>query len=142
MTPASVFARPVYRWVEVPPVVIIEGGAPILRFRNRISNLPVVATLILEEDALIRYVFESIAYENNAELELGYNALEIAHDAVGYSWADDVDVVVSAMVEYGTALYKQLREYRLYRQGYLFYQFNRWLGTDLVLARIDPPELQ
>lgn len=140
MQPQSCFVRRAVLPCEIPEILIIPGGELIASFRRRITNLPVTPTLEFDQDRLMRFVLGSIAYDKDAEFVLSHDMMEIAHSSVGMSWSADVDVVVQAAVDFGVSFVQLLRSLRAYRNGYFPYQFGDWLGMDIVLYRIDPPD--
>lgn len=128
------------RQLEFPDVIVLPGDQLLREFRENIRNLPVTPTLTFDDEQLMRFVLSCIAYDKDAEFSLAHDALEIAHSTTGLCWSADVDAVVTAAVNFGTAFVNQLRALHAYRNGYLPYQFGRWLGRDVVLYRIDPPD--
>jgi hypothetical protein len=108
-------------------------------------------------------VMQCLAYERRAEDELLSMCSEVAADCV--MMMDSIEEyrsipqlaptmvtnlrnhsahateIANLMYRLGSELHALLRELRLYRDGYLHYQFAGWVGHDMLLSRLLVPVL-
>jgi hypothetical protein len=105
---------------------------------------PLVAFLELHEcddDDILEAIFEAIAYDKNAELELGVLAFDKRRDWMGTASDGEVDQAAELMYRLGLDLHSQFKRHRLYYHGFLPYQFIKRHGRDLVVNRLGIPEI-
>lgn len=81
-------------------------------------------------------VLQSLTYEKDAELNLAYNVMDEITQHTGDVYSAEAVAAANATVRFGAALYDQFKALSMYRNGYLFYQFQQWLDRDLVLRRL------
>lgn len=116
-------------------------------------RLRLLEELDFKEEEIIQLIFSSIMFEKDAELELAYECMNIVSEClgpmhhgeiqtgVGSVYSLDVKSITSTMYVLGCELIKQLKHLRAYHQGYLFYQFMKMIGPDIMLAKFDPPKI-
>lgn len=63
------------------------------------------------------------------------------HEQVGkpghVSFYNEASTLANLLYELGSHLYAQLRVIGCYTNGYLFYQFHKWIGMDMALVRFE-----
>jgi hypothetical protein len=139
---------------RMPDFIILEVDAPGKDFLSRLRDLDNMVPdkddlrsleyFFASREVFIAMVLETLTYEKDAILELSYRLMEEVQGAMGsMPSTKEVDLAAEAIVTFGSSLYEELRRMRIYRNGYLPYQFARWLGNDLILQRLDvyPPNL-
>ena len=92
-------------------------------------------------EAIIRSTIQSLTYEEDTQLELAYCCLEAVEQHLGEISVYKYRAALKALEVFGEEVFGELKRLRLYRNGYLFYQFNQLLCNDIVLIRIVPPEI-
>lgn len=94
-----------------------------------------------DEDEVMAAIFEAIAYEKDAELELGTFAFDQRNEWSNHCDDKDADEQSQALYRLGIELLRQMQLHRLYRHGFLPYQFTKRHGLDLVATRLGIPEI-
>lgn len=94
-----------------------------------------------DEDEILAALFEAIAYETNAELELGVLAFDKQRD-----WAEQTDTAVAdrfsqLLYRIGLEMFRDFQNHRLYQHGFLPYQYRRMHGQDVLVDRLGVPEI-
>lgn len=118
---------------RTPDCIILNIGEIVKTLLNKIRQLN---DLIPEEDSIMELVMESLAYEQNAMLELSYSVLDTMREAMGSIYDADVTVASNAVMQFGDAVFKELQRIKAYHNGYLHYQFLQWLESDVILVRL------
>lgn len=94
-----------------------------------------------DEDEILAAIFEAIAYEKDAEPELGMLAVDKFQD-----WSQQTDEAVAsrfsqAMYRIGMELFRDFQNHRLYQHGFLPYQYRKMHGQDVLVERLGVPEI-
>lgn len=119
----------------IPEFIILDLGKPTREFIRFLRTQEY--HLFTEELYLIELVMQSMQYERDALMELAYSVMAEVDAALGTTempreWSS----VANAVLKFGTQVYEQLCRHQIYRNGYLYYQFARWLGDDIVMQRL------
>jgi hypothetical protein len=88
-----------------------------------------------DEEDILQAIFEAIAYEKDAEAELGVFAYDSHQDL------DAADRFAGMLYKFGLELFKEFQTHQLYRHGFLPYQYTRRHGRDLIVSRLSVPEI-
>lgn len=94
-----------------------------------------------DEDMLMEFIIGSLMYQDEAQYTLAFNVLEEVERALSLALDDDKYRIANAVVRFGEHLRQELDRLKVYQRGFLAYQFQQWLGHDLVLCRLIPPTL-
>ncbi len=94
-----------------------------------------------DEDEILQAIFEAIAYEKDAELELGTFAFDQRSEWVDQCDDGVADTQSQALYQLGLELLRQFQTHRLYRHGFLPYQYTKRHGRDLIVTRLGVPEI-
>ena len=94
---------------------------------------------MFNEDKLIEELLETLCYFADAELMLGAYASDMAEAVCGGLCSGSepypyYDTLIEEIKHLGQAILMHFVVLQAYRQGYLFYQFERWWGQDMVVA--------
>jgi hypothetical protein len=94
-----------------------------------------------DEDEILAAIFEAIAYEKNAELELGVLAFDKQRE-----WSEQTDQAVATrfselLNRIGLEMFHDFQNHRLYQHGFLPYQYRRMHGQDVLVDRLGVPEI-
>ena len=119
--------------------IILDTRTAIERLRRRMERL---RNLDADEDKILEIIIQSIAFNRSAEIELDYNCLDIVSQYLGHAYSDDVTDIAKAMSIFGKTILEDLRQLGAYKNGYLFYQFFKMLGPDVILVKLVPPEIK
>lgn len=128
---------------SLPSGIILDTAGLVSLLRSKTHLLSVIEA---DEDSIFQTVLAALTYENDAEIELAYRCLDIVRQYLGYGYHGndynrEIADLANAIVEFGNAIYKELRRLKAYHNGYLFYQYMQLLSKDIVLVRIEPPPL-
>ena len=126
----------------IPEKIILEMATYIAELEQRLNNNTTVThynCLTAEPNVsfnseLIQLVLDSVATERDAEYELAYAAMEMFQNSVGSNYEEDLRDVANALVSFGNNILRELKRYGLYQHGTLPYQFQGWIGRDLILG--------
>lgn len=119
--------------IRLPTIIVLNTAAPLQEFKNSVSK---AEFLLTDVDRIVELIIESLLYEKDSQYELAYRILDEIRGHIGDWYSNDLVAASNATVKFGNAILEQLLKYRLYHNGYLFYQFSSWLGNDLVLRRL------
>lgn len=128
--------------VKVPVThecIILDTSDIIKRLRDQIKQLEVFET---NEDEIISLVFQSIAYIKHAQMELEYRCLDIAGQYAGTRYSDDFVKLAEVIAEFGKSIIQRLIQFKIYHNGYLYYQFDNKVDKDLMLRKLLAPDIR
>lgn len=115
--------------------MILNTATLIKKLRQEIKDLDA------EEHDIVTSVLEALMFHNNAQMELAYSVNNIIAQRMGIESVEYFRPVIDAIEEFGQKLFDELTRLNAYRNGYLFYQYMQMLNADMVLVRLQPPEL-
>jgi hypothetical protein len=95
-----------------------------------------------DDEEILEAIFEAIAYEKDAEAELGVYAYDQRRDMNMFKENFLADRFAEMIYKFGCDLYRELKMHRLYMNGFLPYQYMKRHGDDLVVHRLDVPSIQ
>lgn len=95
--------------------------------------------LDFEQDNFMSLVISALAYEDKAEIELGYTGLDVARDYLNTEYEEENDLLASEIIRFGIIIKKLLQDIGAYEDGYLFFQFLEMVDKDIALVRLDRP---
>jgi len=119
-----------------PDSLILDSSQLIDKLRKGMRDCD-----ITEETEIVDSVIQSLQFHKNALMELEFSCRMLIGQRMGMECVTDYEPIITAMATFGYALFEQLERLNAYNNGYLFYQFRQMLGADIVLMRIQPPEL-
>jgi hypothetical protein len=93
-------------------------------------------------DAITDLIVKSLTYEQDALLELQYLCMEVVCQYIGTLQCPEAETISKEIYTLGEEIFRELRDLRVYQNGYLFYQFFKTIGGDIVLIRLVPPNIQ
>jgi hypothetical protein len=114
-----------------PNTIILDTKDSVLYLRSKINNL---LEFNADEDKIMPLIFSTISDEVNAELELHYDCLAIVKDAIGEAYENDIDIIIDAIIKFGTLMLYELKQMRAYENGFLNYAYGGMLGKDIILV--------
>ena len=111
-----------------PVNIILSTSDTIRRFRQNevIAELPQS-----DEELMITVLLEHMGYQHEAPLHLKVVSRDLAAD---FAWGDRQEELAQCIETFAQELYEILVATGAYRRGYLFYQFLKFWGTDLLMA--------
>ncbi len=119
------------RMANEATVIILEIDHLVKTLMEKINRL---AFLVPELSEIITMVFESIAHEDDAAIELAYASMEVVKDALHSEMEQDVAITAEAVIVFGEGVLRELQKFGAYKNGQLLHRFHGWLGDDLVLS--------
>lgn len=109
---------------------------------------------MLNIEELVVYILHTLNDKSHANAFLGMNVFEFVCDQLGAgqeepaeayinygNWHNDVIAVHTALATLAEEIMATLSFHGAYVNGYLHYQFERWLGKDLVMRHMQVPYL-
>jgi hypothetical protein len=106
---------------------------------------PLVEFMELHEcndEEILEALFEAIAYEKDAEAELGVYAYDQQQDLSLFGGNFVADNFAELLYKFGVELFREIQSHHLYMRGFLPYQYMKRHGRDLVVSRLDIPSIQ
>lgn len=105
----------------------------------------------MNEDILLGAVLHALEHEHSARDELSFLCVtpveQWLHDHDGYTYSEQIRYcteatrLANALNKLGEHLIHQFKRYRMYTRGYLPYEYLRRMGSDLIVTRLQIPEL-
>jgi hypothetical protein len=136
MTAQSFYLNPqVATSQEEPECLILNTTGLIRKLRKEIQALDA------EENEIVSSVLEALMFRKNAIMELGFSVNHIISQRMGIDSVEYFRPEIEAIEDFGYKLFQELQRLNAYRNGYLFYQYMQMLNTDMVLIRLQLPEL-
>ena len=90
----------------------------------------------LMPNTIAKIVLECIIYEQHAKMELQYAALELIRNHLGSAHEAAQIKLAKLIHDFGDDVFQKLKYLHAYQNGYLYYAFHDWAGSDLVLQRL------
>jgi len=94
------------------------------------------------DEEILEAIFEAIAYEKDAEAELGVYAYDQQQDLSLFGGNFVADKFSEMLYKFGVDLFNEIKSHGLYMRGFLPYQYLKHHGLDLVVSRLDIPTIQ
>jgi hypothetical protein len=126
---------------QLPDHVIVDASEFVKPFQLCVRSVPAGTAYLFDNTDLLNSILQSICYEENAEISLEYDIMEKMRHVVGTTWDQYIDILAQGMIEFGYNLLNWFREQGLYVNGWLPYQYGRWLGVDIILQKVMAPDL-
>ena len=124
---------------------IFQNAREHLVLRASEALKPLVEFMELHEcndEEILEAVFEAIAYEKDAEAELGVYAYDQQQDLSLFGGNFVADKFSEMLYKFGVDLFREIQSHGLYMRGFLPYQYLKHHGLDLVVSRLDIPAIQ
>jgi SAM-dependent methyltransferase len=118
--------------------IILDTAKHMVELRKQ---LDLVRDTFDDEEYVLQTVIQELMFEKNAQIDLAYCCLETVQHCLGEVYEAEAQIVASAINKFGEEIFRQLRDIRAYHNGYLFYQYMRILGNDIMLIRTEPPKI-
>lgn len=118
---------PTVRMRSRPVWVILETGHAVRAFRLAVEE----AKYEVDEERMFAELLEHLCYEEDASLAIGAFAHDQAEDHVHQ---DHQEHFRNLLLELGQHILTTARALKLYRGGYLHYQFDCLHGADVILG--------
>ncbi len=124
---------------------IFQNAREHLVLRASEALKPLVEFMELHErndEEILEAIFEAIAYEKDAEAELGVYAYDQQQDLSLFGGNFVADKFSEMLYKFGVDLFNEIKSHGLYMRGFLPYQYLKHHGLDLVVSRLDIPTIQ
>ena len=139
---------------KLPKVVILDTRYLVKFLRGKITAL---TNVDVTEEQIIAVIIEALQYDNhNLDLEIDVSCELVTREHLGFSRCtedcglsfcdngcvseEEAVETAKSLSEFGHKLYKELKQFNAYMNGYLWYSFKQMLGSDVVLEKITVPE--
>lgn len=118
-----------------PPTLIVAASDVLHRFRQN----DLIAEILgqIDEESLVSTLLENMSFQHEAPLLMRAAAWELAEDL---TWGDKHEELAVCIERLARELFENLIAVGAYQRGYLFYQFLKFWGTDLLMANFETME--
>lgn len=118
---------------HIPNYLILDTRSFVKYLRSKINNL---SNFNADEHKIFSLIFDAISIDNNAMMELEYESMAIMRDSIGMYYDVDVEVIINAMIKFGTIMHEYLKRINAYKNGILLLKYDRMINDDIVLKKI------
>ncbi len=119
----------------MPKTIIITTHRSL---QNLIVGINSIPYLELNERNVVEYALLALAYERDAEAKLEYGRFKLEQDEFLCANTEDARRLSRMVHAFGLSMFQTFRALKLYRKGYLPYQFADIIANDLLLRQLEP----
>lgn len=121
---------------ELPQHIVLEINQALKVFQNQLNT---TEHLGFDLEHVLADVLEDLMQENDAEHNVTITCHEVESEHADTELASDVIAYAQARQQFSLDLLRTLREYRLYVQGFLYYQLRGVVKSMMVLEKLNIP---